>query len=114
MNTEVSLEVAVLIAVSKGEPINNSNKLMQMIERRFQYVRSDLILSNLRENHYVDYELVNGVYYYKLTDKGGVFIEENFKESQRFLEVTNPNEASFIESLFALWPINDQGSEKGH
>ena len=49
---------------------------------------------------YVDYDLINGIHYYKLTSIGKTLIKQEYKMALEFLRQEHPSEVDSISSLF--------------
>lgn len=100
MNVEENdMLVLTLLLINKGQPLNNSYKLMRVLEWQFHFIEVKKILDQIKKL-YADYEIVNGVHYYKLTSEGKKFINEKYNTTLDSLLAKYPNESEIIENLF--------------
>ena len=108
MDTEVNNRrmVLALLLIYKGDPLNNSYKLVRIFEHKFR-TNPIYILKELREKNCVEYELVNGVHFYNITDLGKKFIKQEYAISLEQLLKEHPNESEIIKSLFHSFDIKD-------
>jgi predicted transcriptional regulator len=99
MDFEKNKIVLALLLINQGEPLNNSYKLVRIFEHKFR-INPIFILKELRDKGYVNYKLVNGVYYYELTSKGRDLVSQEYNIALKFLMNEYPKEADIIMSLF--------------
>lgn len=99
INEENDILILALLLINKGEPLNNSYKLMRILEWQFHFLETKKILDQIK-NHYAQYEVVNGVHYYKLTLEGKELIKEKYNSSIKSLLKNHPQETDIIISLF--------------
>lgn len=97
--------VLALLLINKGEPLNNSYKLMRILEWQFHFIETKKILDQIKGN-YANYELVNGVHYYNLTSKGKELIKEKYSQALVSLLTNYPQESDTITGLFNSFSDN--------
>lgn len=101
MNNDTSKIVLTLLLINKGEPLNNSYKIMRILEWKFKEIDSKKILDEVKERGFAEYKIVNGLHYYELSSFGREFIANyQFFARDRLLE-HYPAEADFITNLFS-------------
>lgn len=101
MNNEKYKLILTLLLINKGDPLNNSYKLMRILEWKFRTIDSKRILDQIKEEHHAEYDIINGVHHYKLTLKGRELIKQEYKRALEFLLQDYPQEAEIITSLFS-------------
>ena len=99
MDIEKNKLVLALLLISKGDPLNNSYKLVRIFEHKFG-INPIYILKEIREKRFVGYNLVSGVHFYILTDLGKEFVTREYDVSFDGLIKEYPDESEIIESLF--------------
>ena len=100
MNIENSKLILALLLINKGEVLNNSYKLMRILEWQFRIIDSKTLLDQIKEEQYVEYEIINGVHYYKLTLGGKKLIGQEYNTALELLLKEYPKETDIITSLF--------------
>ena len=66
--------ILAILLINKGEPLNNSYKLIHILELKFHTVNSKKMLDEIKEKQNTKYDLIKGVHYYTLTSAGKEFI----------------------------------------
>ncbi len=99
MEIEKNKLALALLLIYKDDPLNNSYKLVRIFEHKFR-INPIYILKELREKMYVEYDLVNGVHFYRITDLGKEFIKQEYAISLEKLLKEYSNESEIITSLF--------------
>ena len=92
--------VLALLIINKGEPLNNSYKLMRILEWWFRVINSKEILDDIKQKKYAEFDLVNGIHYYNLTLLGREFIKKEYELTLTFLLHNHPERADMINALF--------------
>lgn len=106
MNKEENdILILTLLLINKGEPLNNSYRIMRILEWNFRFIETNKILDEVK-NKYAQYELLNGVHYYKLTVEGKELIKEKYDTALSSLLISYPQESDAITSLFNSFSIN--------
>ena len=100
MNSEKSKLILTLLLINKGDALNNSYKLMRILEWKFRVIDSKKILDQIKDGQYAEYEIINSVHYYKLTLAGRKLIAQEYNTALGLLLKEYPQEADIIESLF--------------
>lgn len=100
MDDETSKIVLTLLLINKGEPLNNSYKLMRILEWKFKEVNSKRILDCIKEKMYASYVIAKGVHYYSITSEGEYLVMRNKVQAREFLSQYYPAELNFITTLF--------------
>lgn len=100
MNNENAILILALLLINKGEPLNNSYKLMRILEWKFKILNSKEILDAIKEKNYAEYDLLNGVHHYKLKSSGRELIKEKYDAALKSLLQHHPNERESIVNLF--------------
>jgi hypothetical protein len=96
---ERSIIILTLMLINKGEPFNNSYRLMRILEWKFEIIESKKILDIIKEE-YAEYELINGIHYYKITLLGSKLIKQSYKSSLELLLRDYPRQNNFILTVF--------------
>ena len=58
--------ILALLFINRGHPLNNSYKLMRILEWNFHTLDSNEILDKIKEENYAQFEVINAVHYYTL------------------------------------------------
>ncbi|GAB2839632.1 hypothetical protein GCM10027043_48620 [Ferruginibacter profundus] len=106
MYNEKDIITLVLLVINKGAPLNNSFNLVRMLERRFRIIETVFILTKIRTEAFAVYDLVNGIHYYKLTQKGKEFINQQYYTSLINLLKDYPQESEIIKAIFSSFSIS--------
>lgn len=100
MTNSESEIIVVLLLINKGEPLNNSFKIIRILESMFGIIDVNQILDEIKEKRLADFELINSLHYYKLTSSGISFVKEKYYPALRLLLQHYPKNAVILTSLF--------------
>src|SRR2546430_1747585 len=92
--------IALLVLIHKGKPLNNSYKLVRVLERKFRIRHFSEMLRQMESHQYVHFELVGGVHYYHLTKTGEEIIEKEHDRAYSKLLELFPGESEYISAVF--------------
>ena len=93
--------ILALLIINKGDPLNNSYRLIRILEWRFEMVlNTKEILDDIKEKKYAEYEIINGLHYHTLTETGKNIIQQEFEAAYNFLIKPYDKEVEIIKSLF--------------
>lgn len=105
MAIEKSWLVLALLLINKDRGLNNSYKLMRILEWGFRVSDSKKILDEIKVGHYAEYEIINGIHYYTLTQEGAKFIGQEYDMALNSLLIKYPERMDVISSLFESFPL---------
>jgi hypothetical protein len=97
---DMPITILALVLINKCEPINNSYKLTRIFEWQYRYMFTYELFDHIRIEGYVDYELVKGIHYYRLTSKGSDLLKENHKMARQTLNERYPQRSEELANLF--------------
>lgn len=101
MKEEKYYSLVVLLLISKGPPLNDSYKIIRVLEWRFKFLNNLELFDFIRTSGYVKFELKNGVYFYELTNSGKEYLSLNKKDAKVFFLNKYPESEEFINDLFS-------------
>lgn len=105
VNNDKDILILTLLLISKGEPLNNSYKISRILEWQFHFIEVKKILDQIK-NTYANFDIKNGVHYYKLTHNGKKLITENYDNTLKSLLLKYPNDAETINALYSAFSQN--------
>src|SRR5437763_1419681 len=97
--------ILTLLLINRGDPLNNSYKLMRILEWKFNTQNTKSILDEIKEKQYAEYDIINGVHYYRLTLLGSKLIKQEYTTALEFLLKNYPKEVDIIDSLFNSFDV---------
>ncbi len=100
--------IFVLLVINKGVPLNDSYTLTRIIEWKLRTIESKELLDEIKANNYVDFELINKIYFYKITRTGIELIKREYDKTLEYLVENYPEEKEFISNIFNTSHINKQ------
>lgn len=103
MITNSDYVIIALLIIAKGEPLNNSYRLMRILEGQFEVADSKAILDIIKEHKYVDYEIIKGIHYYVLSKEGRNFLSKELEIRKNSLIELFPNQGESISNLVDAW-----------
>ena len=103
MDSKNSKLILALALINKEGVFNNSFKLMRIMEWYFGATNSEEILDEVKEKKYAEYEIINGVHYYKLTESGRAVIKQGSKEALDVLLEEFPKEKEPLLNIFSAF-----------
>ena len=96
--------VLALMVIAKSKSLNNTAKLITLMERVFSVFDCTSVFSFIRNQGYVEYDLIDGIHYYRLTDKGYEVIAKESRGIKAELLKKHPERVDILNGLFE--PVN--------
>ncbi len=92
--------ILALLLINKGEPLNNSYKLMNILEWWFRVLNTKEILDDIKQKKYAEYTEVDGMHFYAITQFGRELIRQEYSDALKFLMHNYPNRIDMLNDLF--------------
>ena len=100
MNSDRYILILTLQLIKRGVPFNDSYRIIRILEWKFKIIETNLVFGKIREQEHVEYDLIKGIHYYRLTEKGSKVLQEQSGAALTSLSYEYPNEADFLFHLF--------------